>query len=421
MRIFGSQMSARASAMRCFCPPDSCTPRSPTTVSKPSGKARWPPRAPGPRARPRGSGLRLRRLGVVEGEADVARDGGREEKSVLLRVPDDDRTDASGSSHTSTPSMRTAPGRRGQQAREKHRQRRLARARAPDDRQRLARRDLERHVVEHRAVPVGERRCLHGQRAARRAAGAPARPVDDFGLRVEARRAGARSRAPALHDAQRKTDGDHRPCHAGERAPESEEGARREAPMFGPAQEKRRPVPEEHEDPDRGHRTRWSARTIRAAGRAPGSRAGTACWSLRSARARAPRGQMPRTTRTPARFAWSTSLMWPSAPGSRACECTVVRDTDRERSVTSGRFSRHASVEHRAHADHDLQRAREREGNIGDVEHAEAEEHADLLEVAGRAAHDLARGHLPVERRARAGEACAGARSAARTRRRGPR
>mmetsp|Transcript_24438 Transcript_24438/g.78839 ORF Transcript_24438/g.78839 Transcript_24438/m.78839 type:complete len:142 (-) Transcript_24438:1803-2228(-) len=32
---FGSTRSARAMAMRCFCPPDSWTPRSPTSVSKP--------------------------------------------------------------------------------------------------------------------------------------------------------------------------------------------------------------------------------------------------------------------------------------------------------------------------------------------------------------------------------------------------
>mmetsp|Transcript_52630 Transcript_52630/g.140048 ORF Transcript_52630/g.140048 Transcript_52630/m.140048 type:complete len:132 (-) Transcript_52630:166-561(-) len=35
----GSTSSARAMAMRCFCPPDSCTPRSPTIVPKPSEKA----------------------------------------------------------------------------------------------------------------------------------------------------------------------------------------------------------------------------------------------------------------------------------------------------------------------------------------------------------------------------------------------
>mmetsp|Transcript_26370 Transcript_26370/g.84820 ORF Transcript_26370/g.84820 Transcript_26370/m.84820 type:complete len:473 (+) Transcript_26370:3-1421(+) len=38
-RIGGSRTSARAMAIRCFCPPDSWTPRSPTMVSNPRGKA----------------------------------------------------------------------------------------------------------------------------------------------------------------------------------------------------------------------------------------------------------------------------------------------------------------------------------------------------------------------------------------------
>ena len=37
-RIRGDKASARAMAIRCFCPPDSLTPRSPTNVSYPSGK-----------------------------------------------------------------------------------------------------------------------------------------------------------------------------------------------------------------------------------------------------------------------------------------------------------------------------------------------------------------------------------------------
>mmetsp|Transcript_59483 Transcript_59483/g.141421 ORF Transcript_59483/g.141421 Transcript_59483/m.141421 type:complete len:147 (+) Transcript_59483:235-675(+) len=37
-RILGSLTSARAIAIRCFCPPDSRTPRSPTAVSSPSSK-----------------------------------------------------------------------------------------------------------------------------------------------------------------------------------------------------------------------------------------------------------------------------------------------------------------------------------------------------------------------------------------------
>lgn len=38
-RILGSEMSARAMATRCLCPPERSAPRSPTTVSYPSGCA----------------------------------------------------------------------------------------------------------------------------------------------------------------------------------------------------------------------------------------------------------------------------------------------------------------------------------------------------------------------------------------------
>ena len=51
---------------------------------------------------------------------------------------------------------------------------------------------------------------------------------------------------------------------------------------------------------------------------------------------------------------------------------------------------------------HDLERAREHEHDVDDVEDAEAEEQPHLLQVARRAAHDLAGRHLPVERRAQA-------------------
>mmetsp|Transcript_30535 Transcript_30535/g.52253 ORF Transcript_30535/g.52253 Transcript_30535/m.52253 type:complete len:174 (+) Transcript_30535:301-822(+) len=38
-RIGGSRRMARAIAIRCFCPPDSCCPFSPTCVSYPAGKS----------------------------------------------------------------------------------------------------------------------------------------------------------------------------------------------------------------------------------------------------------------------------------------------------------------------------------------------------------------------------------------------
>jgi len=37
-RILGLRIKARAIAIRCFCPPESCEPLLPTRVSKPSGK-----------------------------------------------------------------------------------------------------------------------------------------------------------------------------------------------------------------------------------------------------------------------------------------------------------------------------------------------------------------------------------------------
>ena len=93
----------------------------------------------------------LGRVGIVEREADVARDGRREEKRVLLRV-------AHGGPHRSQRELahvdavhpHGAVGRR-QEAREEHRERRLPRSRAPDDGERLPGRHLEAHVVEHLA------------------------------------------------------------------------------------------------------------------------------------------------------------------------------------------------------------------------------------------------------------------------------
>ena len=49
MRIGGFFRNMRAIASRCFCPPESLTPRSPITVSSPSGRLRdhlVQPRAP---------------------------------------------------------------------------------------------------------------------------------------------------------------------------------------------------------------------------------------------------------------------------------------------------------------------------------------------------------------------------------------
>ena len=103
----GALSSSRASARRCFSPPDSRWPRSPTTVSRPSGQRTRRGRAPGrraerPRARRRwrrgGRRARFARIGVVE-------------HVRLLRDHADARRAASSSvtSRTSTPPMRTVP------------------------------------------------------------------------------------------------------------------------------------------------------------------------------------------------------------------------------------------------------------------------------------------------------------------------
>ena len=85
----GSRTSARASAMRCFWPPESCTPRSPTTVSNCSGSAerllehlRLARRRRGCAPRP------PRDSHSSSAEADVARHRGREQEGVLLGVAD---------------------------------------------------------------------------------------------------------------------------------------------------------------------------------------------------------------------------------------------------------------------------------------------------------------------------------------------
>ena len=86
-------------------------------------------------------------------------------------------------------------------------------------------------------------------------------------------------------------------------------------------------------------------------------------------------------------------------PGWRACAGRAASRSSRVVMTRSGSITNAASVSLPRDAHHDLQRAREGEDDVHDVEDAEAEEHPHLGEVARRAAHDLARGHLPVERR----------------------
>jgi hypothetical protein len=219
-RIFGSHTSARASAMRCFCPPESCTPRSPTTVSNCSGSPA-PPRAPAPRAPRRDrSSLRASRDRRARSRCCARRSSRRGTRPAARsrcgahrrerQLADVEPVDAHG------------PRRR----RAERRARSIASVVLPEPVRPTMASDspgatFEAHVVEHLAVAVRERRALHASEpltCARRAA----RPVDDLGLRVEDSRC-ARTRATALHDREREAERDHRPRHPREAPPEREE------------------------------------------------------------------------------------------------------------------------------------------------------------------------------------------------------
>ncbi len=216
-----------------------------------------------------------------------------------------DRTEASGSSHTSMPSMRTAPSGVG-----RRRARSIASVVLPDPvRPTMASdspgRHLEAHVVEHLARPVRERQVLDAERAPdvlRRAA----RTVDHLGRRVENVAQAGEAGAAALHDAQREPDGDHRPRHARERAPEGEERPLREAAHArGPRRSNDEPYQKKTRTPiaatapivgPNEPRSRASARLAFRYSRFVCSK---------RARSRSSSAKL-RTTRTPARFAWST-------------------------------------------------------------------------------------------------------------------
>ena len=382
-----------------------------------------PPRAPAPRAPPRGSApARLGRVGIVEREADVARDGGREEERVLLRVAD-------GRAHRGERQLADVD------AVDAHRRRGASAggargaSRASSCPSRCARRSratrpartLKRHVVEHLARRrTRTTRPLDAERRRRRASarGAARRPPR---ARRRRRRAGARSRrgraarslsakptaiighvmrANALQNAK------NAPCEM--------------PPCSGPAQEQRRRRTRRR----RGSRCAATAPMIGA--NEPRRRASArlasqvlAVGRLEARAARAPRarscGRRARRRGSPAaRRSCGPSAAWFSRMRRNMPRETRARDERDERQVDAGTRASACGLTR----EHDLQRAREREDDVDDVEHAEAEEHADLLQVARRAAHDLAGGHLPVERGAELVELAEELVRGARTRRR---
>ena len=84
MRIGGSFRKMRAMDSRCFWPPDSLTPRSPTTVSSPSRQGGQHVAKPGAAGRV----LDLRRRGFEPAVGDVVADRAAEQEHVLLHDAD---------------------------------------------------------------------------------------------------------------------------------------------------------------------------------------------------------------------------------------------------------------------------------------------------------------------------------------------
>ena len=127
----GSFRITRAIATRCFSPPDRRYPRSPTTVSNPSGRRC-------DHVEDAGGAAGLDQLlvgGVGARVAQVVRDRVVEQVGVLGHDADRMRPAiASVTSRTSCPSIVTAPSRDVVDARDEHRQRGLARAGGADQR-----------------------------------------------------------------------------------------------------------------------------------------------------------------------------------------------------------------------------------------------------------------------------------------------
>ena len=105
MRMAGSLASARASAARCFCPPESVTPRSPTIVEMPWGKSC--------------TSLASCAICIISRVRSALSDGtpkpifssrGTENKNVSCGTnPTWRRSEVKGISRTSTPSIKTCP------------------------------------------------------------------------------------------------------------------------------------------------------------------------------------------------------------------------------------------------------------------------------------------------------------------------
>jgi hypothetical protein len=110
-----------------------------------------------------------------------------------------------------------------------------------------------------------------------------------------------------------------------------------------------------------------------------------------------------RTTRTPARLVCRTALSLPSACWLARVRVNICRE-GAGATIMNGIITSDDQGQPPLTPPSPAARS-EGEDDVDDVEDAEAEREAHLLQVAGRAAHDLARRHRPIKRGAQAVEA----------------
>ena len=227
IRIGGSIISARAIAVRCFWPPESVSPRSPTVVVQRSGKVST---STSRRATATACFEILDGVPLRGAEGDVAGDGVAEEERLLRHHADAPAQDAEREiAHVDAVDEDRAR-RRIVEPRQQAHERRLAAAGRADDGERRARRHAQRDVVQdgaparlrlwlRRAIDrgtcaglgVGKRQVppLDGAGEARRRVGA--RPVDDRGRDIEHLEHPAPGGRAALEQVGDPPEGDHRP------------------------------------------------------------------------------------------------------------------------------------------------------------------------------------------------------------------
>ena len=207
--------------MRCFCPPESVIPRSPTIVSKPFGKSRTSFASCATPAAHSARGPAS--AGAVTPNATFSRTVSEKRNVSCGTKPTAPRSVASGSRRMSWPSTNTRAGRGVVEAREQRHERALAGAGRPDDRDRGCPPAPEVDVVQHGRAVVGEGQAAELDVAADLGHGLERRLVADLGRRVEhLGDAPHRGLAP-LEDVDHPAEGDHRPVEHREVRPEGDE------------------------------------------------------------------------------------------------------------------------------------------------------------------------------------------------------